>query len=208
MNRFRFHPAFLLAVSFVFVLLTAAFPLAAQDQSTAQTPDKTPAQRPAPVQDKDIVTRYDVSTGYSYLRLDTKSYGYQSGSNLQGANLSGAFNITHEISAVADISGYWADNQHFYNFMAGPQYSIRKFDGRLFAQVLFGKARNANEEPYVVSSLGRSIALGGGYDRDFRKLFSIRVFQLDYVNSHSYGTTQNNFRVSAGVIFHLGKVLK
>ena len=208
MNRFGFHPRVLAGVPFVFFLLVAALPLAAQ--APAGTTDQTKPQTPAAAQtqDEDIVNRYDVFAGYSYLRLDTKSYGFQSGSNLQGGNLAGAFNITHEFSVAADISGYWANNQHYYNFMAGPQYAVRKFDGRFFAQLLFGKARNANEEPYVVSSLGRSIAIGGGYDHDFRSRYSIRVFQVDYVNSHSYGATQNNFRVSAGVVFHLGKVLK
>ncbi len=153
-------------------------------------------------------TRYDVFGGYSFLRLDSKSYGYADYSNLNGANLAGQYNITHYLAGVADLSATFAQNQHFYTFMAGPEISTKRYGGRWFAHALFGKARNGNEIPGVGSSLGRSIDLGGGYDYPFRHRFSIRVFQADYLNTSTYGFTQNNVRVSAGVVIHLGKTLK
>jgi hypothetical protein len=154
------------------------------------------------------VTRYDVFGGYSYLRLDSKSYGYSSYSNLNGANLAGAFNLTRNFSGVVDLGSTFAQNQHVYTFMAGPQASLQRYKGRLFAHALFGKARNGNEIPGVGSSLGRSLAFGGGYDFPFRHRFSIRLFQAEYLSTNTYGTTQNNVRVSAGVVFHFGKTLK
>jgi hypothetical protein len=154
------------------------------------------------------VSRYDVFGGYSYLRFDSKSYGFSDYSNLNGGNLAGAFNITKTFSGVADISATFGHDERVYTFMAGPQASIQKFGGRWFAQALFGKARNAADIPTVASSLGRSFAFGGGYDIAYRKRFSIRVFQADYINTSSYGTTQTNVRVSAGLVFHLGKTLK
>jgi hypothetical protein len=154
------------------------------------------------------VSRYDVFGGYSYLRFDSKSYGFSDYSNLNGGNLAGAFNITKTFSGVADISATFGHDERVYTFMAGPQASIQKFGGRWFAQALFGKARNAADIPTVASSLGRSFAFGGGYDIAYRKRFSIRVFQADYINTSSYGTTQTNVRVSAGLVFHLGKSLK
>jgi len=153
-------------------------------------------------------TRYDVFGGYSFLRLDSKSYGYTDYSNLNGANLAGQYNITHYLAAVGDLSATFAQNQHFYTFMAGPEISAKRFRGRWFAHALFGKARNGNEIPGVGSSLGRSLDVGGGYDFPFRHRFAIRVFQADYLNSSTYGVTQNNIRVSAGVVIHLGKTLK
>jgi hypothetical protein len=154
------------------------------------------------------VSRYDVFGGYSYLRFDSRSYGFSDYSNLNGGNLAGAFNITKTFSGVADISATFGHDERVYTFMAGPQASIQKFGGRWFAQALFGKARNAADIPTVASSLGRSFAFGGGYDIAYRKRFSIRVFQADYVNTSSYGATQTNVRVSAGLVFHLGKNLK
>lgn len=153
-------------------------------------------------------TRYDVFGGYSFLRLDSKSYGYNDYSNLDGANLAGQYNVTHYLAAVADLSATFAQNQHFYTFMAGPEFSTNRYHGRWFAHALFGKARNGNEIPGVGSSLGRSIAIGGGYDYPFRQRFAIRVFQADYLNSSTYGATQNNVRLSAGIKIHLGKTLK
>jgi hypothetical protein len=153
-------------------------------------------------------TRYDVFAGYSFLRLDTKSYGYTDYSNLNGGNLAGQYNITHYLAAVADVSATFTQNQHFYTFMAGPEISTNRYRGRWFAHALFGKARNGNEVPGVGSSLGRSIDLGGGYDYPFRHRFAIRVFQADYLNTSTYGVTQDNVRVSAGIVIHLGKTLK
>ncbi len=154
------------------------------------------------------VSRYDVFGGYSYLRFDSKSYGFSDYSNLNGGNLAGAFNITKTFSGVADISATFGHDERVYTFMAGPQASIQKFGGRWFAQALFGKARNAADIPTVASNLGRSFAFGGGYDIAYRKRFSIRVFQADYINTSTYGVTQTNVRVSAGLVFHLGKTLK
>ena len=154
------------------------------------------------------VTRYDVFGGYSYLRLDSKSYGFANDSNLQGAELAGAYNITPHFSGILDLGAHFAQNEHFYSFMAGGQAAIKKYHGRLFAQALFGKARNAYEIPTVPSNLGRSLAFGGGYDLPFRKRFSIRVFQVDYISTHTYSANQNNLRFSAGLVFHLGKTVK
>jgi hypothetical protein len=154
------------------------------------------------------VSRYDVFGGYSYLRFDSKSYGFSDYSNLNGGNIAGAFNITKTFSGVADLSATFGHDERIYTFMAGPQASIQKFGGRWFAQALFGKARNAADIPTVASSLGRSFAFGGGYDIAYRKRFSIRVFQADYINTSTYGVTQTNVRVSAGLVFHLGKTLK
>lgn len=163
------------------------------------------AARPSVAQN---TTRYDVFAGYSFLRLDSKSYGYTDYSNLDGANLAGQYNVTHYLAAVADVSATFAQNQHFYTFMAGPEFSTKRYRGRWFGHALFGKARNGNEIPGVGSSLGRSIAIGGGYDYPFRQRFAIRVFQADYLNTSTYGVTQNNVRVSAGVVIHLAKSLK
>ncbi len=153
-------------------------------------------------------TRYDLFGGYSYLRLDSKSYGYLDYSSLDGGNLAGSFHITPNFAATADLSATFAQNQHFYTFMAGPEASISRYHGRWFAHALFGKARNGNEIPGVGSSLGRSIAVGGGYDYPFLHRFSIRVFQADYMNTHTYNVSQSNLRVSAGIDFHFGKTLK
>jgi hypothetical protein len=178
-------PGFLGAFTVLMTVLGGSQPLAAQN-----------------------TTRYDVFGGYSFLRLDSKSYGYADYSNLNGTNLAGQYNVTHYLAAVADLSATFAQNQHFYTFMAGPEISTKRFHGRWFGHALFGKARNGNEIPGVGSSLGRSIDLGGGYDYPFRHRFAIRVFQADYMNTSTYGVTQNNVRVSAGVVIHLGKTLK
>jgi hypothetical protein len=75
--------------------------------------------------------------------------------------------------------------------------------------VLFGAARegsgvfaNANSHTALATSFG------GGVDWNVRDRFSIRPLQFDYILTHfpeaTGGTnlTQNNLRVSAGIVFH------
>jgi hypothetical protein len=54
-----------------------------------------------------------------------------------------------------------------------------------------------------------SMAIGGGVDVPFSRRFSIRVIQADYLltrfdGNNGTAATQNNVRVSAGIIFRFG----
>ena len=155
------------------------------------------------------ITRFDVFGGYSYFRFDSKTIGFANQTNTNGWYAGGAFNIGDSFSVVAEGSGNYGSKLSLYHYMVGPQYSWRFEKSRLFAHALFGKAQDnvsiAQPTRSGFESVGRSFAAGGGYDRDITNRFSWRVVQVDYLNTHVFGVSQNNIRVTTGVVVHLGR---
>lgn len=47
---------------------------------------------------------------------------------------------------------------------------------------------------------------GAGLDFNLREHFAVRIFQIDYVMSRFYNQRQDNGRVSAGIVFQLGRM--
>jgi opacity protein-like surface antigen len=85
-----------------------------------------------------------------------------------------------------------------HNFLFGPRvsFSVGKF--RPFAEALFGGAHvNANA---AGSDTSFATALGGGLDYKIIKPLAWRL-QGDYVQTRFFGTTQNNVRLSTGIVF-------
>jgi opacity protein-like surface antigen len=85
-----------------------------------------------------------------------------------------------------------------HNFLFGPRvsFSVGKF--RPFAEALFGGAHvDANNG--VGSDNSFATALGGGLDYKIIKPIAWRL-QGDYVQTRFYGTTQNNVRISTGIV--------
>jgi hypothetical protein len=84
------------------------------------------------------------------------------------------------------------------NFLFGPRvsFSVKKF--RPFAEALFGGAHvNANNGAGTDTSF--ATALGGGLDYKIIRPIAWR-FQGDYVQTRFFGTTQNNVRISTGIV--------
>jgi opacity protein-like surface antigen len=54
----------------------------------------------------------------------------------------------------------------------------------------------------VGSDTGLGWVLGGGADYNLSPNLSARFAQLDYHGAHVFGTTQKDFRFSAGLIVH------
>ena len=155
--------------------------------------------------------RFDVFGGYSYLRFDSPSIGIADYSNLSGWNAGATFNIKRRWGVAVDFSGHYGSELHLYNFMIGPQYTWRREKSKFFVHGLIGKAQNRVENVVQpgrigVESVGRAFAAGGGYDIDVSPRFSIRVFQADYLNTSTFGTTQSDVRVSTGVVVHFGHI--
>jgi hypothetical protein len=154
------------------------------------------------------VTRFDVYGGYSYLRFDARPIGFDNDLNMNGWNLGGAMNFGDSFSAVVAVSGDYGSQVTAYNYMIGPQYSWRLRKGRLFVLGMFGKAQNTVNivQPTKdgFESVGRAYSAGGGYDWDVSPRFSIRVLQVEYLNTQTYHATEHDIRASAGVVIHLG----
>jgi hypothetical protein len=153
--------------------------------------------------------RWEVFGGYAFRRLDSTTFGFADHSNLNGWNAEGAFNITTSWSAVADVSGAYGSQLTAYTFMIGPQYSWRHQKSTFFANAFFGKAQTRVDISTALrdgfESVGRAFAAGGGYDLDLTPRFTFRV-QGDYLNTNTFGVTQNDVRVSTGLVFHFGHI--
>lgn len=156
-----------------------------------------------------VAPRWEFFGGYSYLRFDSPTLGYVNWSNLNGFNGEVTFNITPRFAVVADGSGHYGNQLTVYNYMLGPQYALRKDKSKFFVHGLFGKAQNtvniATSIRSGFESVGHAFAAGGGYDRDLTPRLTFRV-QADYLNTHSFGATQNDIRVSTGLVFHIGHI--
>jgi len=154
--------------------------------------------------------RLDVFGGFSYMRFDSPTIGYADYSNLYGWNASATGYIKLRLGVTVDLSGHYGSHLDVYNWMFGPQYTWRREKSRFFVHGLFGKDQTrANlpqpTRPYF-ESVGKSYGGGGGFDWDFSPRITIRVVQADYLRSDTFGSTQNNVRVSTGVVVHFGHI--
>jgi hypothetical protein len=155
-------------------------------------------------QDSQQVTRWQAFAGYSYMRFDSQSIGFANQSNLNGADVSGVFNITRRFGVFADASANFGNEIKLYNFTIGPQLAFRQKNSTFFVRGLFGKNRDQVSANGGKTSIGKVYGAGAGYDWHYSSRFDIRVLQVDYLNGNSYGKTQKNVRVSAGLVFHFG----
>jgi hypothetical protein len=157
-----------------------------------------------------VAPRWEVFGGYSYRNFDSPTIGYASRSNLNGWNAEPTFNLTTSWSLLADASGHYGSQLTLYNFMAGPQYSWRREKSKFFIHGLFGKAQNTfnlkTSTRNGFESVGHAFAIGGGYDLVLTPRFTLRAVQADYVNTHTFGVSQNDIRVSIGLVFHFGQI--
>lgn len=154
--------------------------------------------------------RYDVFGGFSYLRFNALTIGYPNDTNLYGFNFQGTGNIKLKFGVTVDLSGNYGSQMSSYHFMVGPQYTWRRNTSNIFVHGLFGKAQNnvsiAQPTRSGFESVGRSFGGGFGYDYDWRDRISIRVFEIDLFHSSTFGKSQNDGRVSTGLVFHFGHI--
>ena len=137
--------------------------------------------------------------------------------SLYGGGGSAAFHLTNHFSIVADVG-----IDHFtglppalsstmYTYLAGPRYTARRVRRFVpFAQALLGGGRlNANSGGIHAGENAFVMAIGGGVDLPLAGRLSIRLIQADYLLTRfdrNFGSsaTQNDVRVSAGVVFRFG----
>jgi hypothetical protein len=158
------------------------------------------------------VPRLDLFGGYSYQRLDTTVLGFANYANQNGWNVDATANLNGTWGLTGDLSGHYGSHIDAYNYLAGPQYSWRSDKWRLFGHVLFGKADDhlkiVTATRNEFTSVGLAIAGGGGFDWNVTRRFTFRVVQADYLHTHTFGVTENNIRVSTGLVVHFGSTGK
>jgi hypothetical protein len=145
---------------------------------------------PAKAQDK-----VEVFGGYSYMRFR----GGPS-ANLNGWEISGQYKFTDWLGGVADVDGHYGSlrgvGTSMYTYLFGPQVS---FPARVspFAHVLLGGA-HISAAGFGNSSF--SMAIGGGIDTELMKGIHWRIIQGDYLMTRFGSNTQNNARLSTGIV--------
>jgi len=140
--------------------------------------------------------RVEVFGGFSFER-----YGGTPGRNLSGWEVSGNYKITRMVGIVADLDAHYglasALDARTLNLMVGPQIS---FPGPIspFVHVLGGLGHIRS------GSGGTSFAgaIGGGLDMHLVPQISWRVIEVDDVVTRFFSGTQNNIRLSTGLVFH------
>ena len=156
--------------------------------------------------------KFDVFAGYSYFRDNPSTSGIPS-FNLHGGSASVAYNANNWLGAVADFGGYHANNilgsgvdGTLSTYMFGPRISYRKHERFTpFAQTLFGVAHSSVSFGGTDNAFAASF--GGGVDVKLLHRLSWRPAQVEYLltrfpEATTSRETQNNLRVSTGVVFH------
>ena len=167
--------------------------------------------------------------GYSYFRASIEEQQFSGPiavarvsetANLNGWEFSGQYKFLPFLGAVADCNGTYGTlrsaNTREHTFLFGPQVSLPAKVSP-FAHALFGVAKESQDTiPGVCavllpsctsfSSLGSGTsfasAVGAGIDIKAIPFVSLRVIQIDYLRTQLHGATQNQPRVSAGVMIH------
>jgi hypothetical protein len=157
-----------------------------------------------------IPTRGNVFFGYSYGSADFSSNGR---TNLNGWNGSLEGKFLPWIGLVADFSGLYGSqnidaipsfngNTHLNTVVLGPRASVAIGKFTPFAEALFGASHiHDSATGFSQSDTSFATALGGGID--YRLIHGIgwRV-QADMLQTRFFSNTQNNFRLSTGIVLH------
>lgn len=145
----------------------------------------------------------EIFGGYQFVHASTGVSGI-SGFNLNGWNTSASGFFTRNLGVTADFSGSYGTpsslgvKTNLYTFLFGPTVRFPN-SSRVtpFVHGLFGAGRISASS---FSDTGFTWAAGGGLDANLSRNFSIRAAQLDFVQSRIGGSTQNNFRLSTGIV--------
>jgi opacity protein-like surface antigen len=164
--------------------------------------------------------RVEIFGGYSYLGSDFNFPEFSS-DHFNGWEASVTGKVNRWAGITADISGHYGssiavgvapdfmseETPHQYTVMFGPQLSYPNRTRVIpFAHALFGFS-NAKVGQFdldavnTASDTGFAMALGGGLDFSLTKNIAIRGVQADWMRTTLFHQTQNEPRLSTGIVF-------
>jgi hypothetical protein len=140
--------------------------------------------------------------------------------SLNGWEVSGTYRFLPWLGATADFGGYSGaavrpSNAHQHTYLFGPEISLPRRVAP-FAHLLVGAAHESVSAVPVVAlplpvgevesipgrtSSSFSMALGGGIDLKLSSHFWLRPVQVDYLLTRFGSATQNQPRISTGLVF-------
>jgi hypothetical protein len=145
--------------------------------------------------------------GYSYDRRDSANYN--------GWIASITENPLPYVGVKFEVSGHYLTTKNSYgksenwlhNIVLGPQFSFRKSEKMTpFCHALIGATNQRlkttpTTAPQSDSHTFFATVLGGGFDYNVSKSFSVRLLQADYILNRYQGDTLNNIRLSFGFVY-------
>jgi hypothetical protein len=169
--------------------------------------------------------QWQLFAGYSYMRANVREYFKSTPivyslrnqyANLNGWNVSITENVNKWFGGTLDVSGHYGSpslqgtntTQQAYTVSYGPQFFHQGRSLRLFGHVLGGLTHISTEvSPTGPHASGTSftIAPGGGLDMHLFKYGSLRLFQAEYFHTNLQGSSNNQLRISTGIVFDLNK---
>jgi hypothetical protein len=139
-------------------------------------------------------------------------YGWQS--SIDG-------NVSRHFGFVGDFGGQYKTisvlgtglGMSNYQYMFGPQVSVRMPKVNPFFHVLFGASRTSaaftdptSGSTIAVASTGLGLGIGGGLDVSVSHRLSLRVPQFDWTPVHAGGVWTNNvIRIGIGLVLKAGE---
>lgn len=176
-----------------------------------------------------VPTGGNVFFGYSFENAAASSFDLANlgRPNLNGWEASLEGKVFPLLSVVVDFGGHYGSqsyqtplppngtigtvdvNGHEFTVLFGPRVSVPVGKFRPFAEALFGAAHintTSTSSQVLVdnfmqpSDTSFATALGGGLDYKIIKPIAWRL-QGDYVQTRFFSTTQNNVRISTGIVF-------
>ncbi len=151
--------------------------------------------------------KVEVFGGYSNLEANLNGSSF----NVNGVNFSVAENLNSWFGGALDFSTHYGTENGFktntQSMTYGPVFSYRKARNVvLFAHTLLGAVRGGPDYLDISKPEERFGAyLGGGFDVKVRSNVALRLFQADYLMTRFSRARQDNLRLSAGIVFLLGK---
>jgi len=158
------------------------------------------------------IPKANVFIGYSYLNADTN---LSNRLNVNGWNASVEGKVLPFLGAVADFSSHYAGqtvcvaifpnpcapilNGRLDSYLFGPRVSVSIGRIRPFAHALFGVAHTSTSGS-AASDTSFATGLGGGVDFKLVQFMAWRG-QVDLLQTRLFSNTQNNVRVSTGIVF-------
>ena len=206
-------------MNWVFTLaFIASMPLALAAQDAAKPAVKAPAD--------DSASKWDIFLGYSYLAPSGKIHGVADaapGSHYGQINWGGILSVSRYFNKnlgvqiegdehmqsedwpAGDNNASYNSNDDFAGGSGGLIYRIPTEHFTPFVHALVGGERVGSI--YRADTWGAVATAGGGLDLNtplFNHHLAIRIFQTDYQYIHADSSDINAFRLSTGLVYHIG----
>ncbi|HET8823766.1 MAG TPA: hypothetical protein VFM77_01445 [Terriglobales bacterium] len=152
----------------------------------------------------------NIFAGYSLVRYDSVPLGFSNKLNMNGGNLELSLpNLYQGWGIVGDFSGHKNNEMEMFNYTFGPQYRFELKGIDVFGHLLLGKSRSrllkVGTSIIEPSSLGFTVAMGGGADIPIGNRFAIRAIQYDYMINSAFQDHLHDMRFSSGLVIKFGK---